>query len=126
MEQLPDDNFRDIPDISLAAAIMHPGYVVGVNGQVEYCAGGTSFASPYWAGIGLVMEQLNGARLGAINPQLYSLVSTNGAGSGIRDVTKGSNGFHAVRGFKAVPGYDQASGWGTPDITTFAHAFTGK
>jgi subtilase family serine protease len=122
----PNDNFRDIPDISLAAAIMHPGYVLGINGQVECCAGGTSFAAPYWAGIGLVMEQLNGARLGAINPQLYSLMSTNAAGSGIRDVTKGSNGFHGVVGFRAKPGYDQASGWGTPDITTFAHAFTGK
>ena len=122
----PNDNFRDIPDVSLAAAITHPGYIVGVDGQVECCGGGTSFGAPYWAGIGSLMQQLNGARLGAINTQLYSLMSTNAAGSGVRDVKKGRNSFHGVMGYKAVPSYDQATGWGTPDISTFAHALTGK
>src|SRR5262249_1057991 len=119
-------NFRDIPDVSLAAAITHPGYIVGVDGQVECCGGGTSFGAPYWAGIGSLMQQLNGARLGAINTQLYSLMSTNAAGSGVRDVKQGRNSCHGVMGYKAVPSYDQATGWGTPDISTFAHALTGK
>ena len=37
-----------------------------------------------------------------------------------------ANGFHGARGYRAVPSYDQATGWGTVDINTFAHAFTGK
>jgi subtilase family serine protease len=122
----PSDNARDVPDVSLAAAISHPGYLVGVDDEVECCAGGTSFASPYWAGIAALMEQLNGGRLGALNTQLYSLASSDSVGNGVRGVTKGINSFHGVRGFKAVPGYNQATGWGTPDINTFAHQFTGK
>jgi hypothetical protein len=73
-----------------------------------------------------LMEQLNGGRLGALNTNLYSLASSNAAANGIRDVTKGNNGFNGVKGFTAKPGYDQATGWGTPDINTFAHAYTGK
>ena len=76
--------------------------------------------------LGQPSAQLNGARLGAINTQLYSLMSTNAAGRGVRDVKKGRNSFHGVMGYKAVPSYDQATGWGTPDISTFAHALTGK
>jgi subtilase family serine protease len=122
----PADGARDVPDISLLAAGKTPGYIVGVNGTVACCGGGTSFASPYWAGIDALMEQLNGGRLGALNTNLYSLASSNAAANGIRDVTKGNNGFKGVKGFTAKPGYDQATGWGTPDISTFAHAYTGK
>ena len=128
----PADNARDIPDISLLAAVLTPGYVVvdlSACPNPDVClGGGTSFASPYWAGIAALMEQLKGGgsdgRLGAINTNLYSLASSNAAGNGILDVTKGNNGFNGVKGFKAVPGYDQATGWGTPDIATFAHKYT--
>ncbi|HEX4211613.1 MAG TPA: S53 family peptidase, partial [Candidatus Binataceae bacterium] len=126
----PSDNARDLPDIALLAAIQTPGYFVGVNGLVQCCGGGTSFASPYWAGIDALMEQLEGGgaagRLGALNTLLYSLASSNAAANGIRDVIKGNNGFNGVKGFTALKGYDQVTGWGTPDINTFAHAFTEK
>jgi subtilase family serine protease len=122
----PADGARDIPDISLLAAVQTPGYFYGARGKVLCCGGGTSFASPYWAGIGALMEQLNGGRLGPLNTQLYSLAASNAAGDGIRDVTTGNNSFGKVKGFTAAPGYDQASGWGTPDISVFAHAYTGK
>jgi subtilase family serine protease len=126
----PIDNARDLPDISLLAAAKTPGYVFGYQGKLFCCAGGTSFASPYWAGITALMEQLNGGgnngRLGPLNPELYSLASSDAAVNGIRDVTKGNNGFHGAKGYKATAGYDQASGWGTPDIGELVHTFTGK
>jgi subtilase family serine protease len=125
----PNDGVRDIPDISLLAAAKTPGYIVGYQDEF-FLGGGTSFASPYWAGIAALMEQMKGGgidgRLGPINTQLYSLASSDAAGNGIRDVVKGNNGFNGVKGYKAVEGYDQATGWGTPDISVFAHAFTGK
>jgi subtilase family serine protease len=128
-----NDGARDIPDISLLAAAKTPGYVFAQNGEVVCCAGGTSFASPYWAGIAALMEQMNGGgldgRLGSsfsFNTQLYSLASSDAAANGLRDVTKGANGFGGAPGYKAKKGYDQATGWGTPDISVFAHAFTGK
>jgi subtilase family serine protease len=122
----PKDSKRDIPDISLLAAQQTPGYIIGVNSAVQCCAGGTSFASPYWAGIDALMEQLNGGRLGTLNTQLYSLAKAGAEANGIHDVLKGNNGFKGVAGFAAKKGYDQASGWGTPDISVFAHAYTVK
>jgi hypothetical protein len=68
----------------------------------------------------------SGGRLGPINPKLYSLASSNSVTNGIRDVTKGANGFAGAKGYKASKGYDQATGWGTPDISVFAHAYTEK
>jgi hypothetical protein len=47
----------------------------------------------------------------------------NTAATGIRDVTRGNNDYNGVIGFDAVPGFDLASGWGTPDITKFVSAF---
>jgi subtilase family serine protease len=126
----PNDNARDIPDVSLLAAAKTPGYVYGYEGKLFCCAGGTSFASPYWAGITALMEQVNGGgnsgRPGPLNTELYRLASSGAAASGIRDVTKGNNGFHGAKGYKVTAGYDQASGWGTPDIGDLISAFTGK
>jgi hypothetical protein len=43
--------------------------------------------------------------------------------AGLRDVTTGNNTFNGVTGFSAVQGYDQATGWGSADITTFVNTF---
>ncbi len=42
---------------------------------------------------------------------------------GLRDVIAGNNSFNGVPGFNATLGYDLATGWGTPDVTTFVNAF---
>lgn len=119
---IPADSNRDVPDISLAASPLKPGFFIvldeGGGPLLECCIGGTSLSAPYWAGIAeLVAQQAGAARTGNINARLYTLgVLANPATSGLRDVTKGSNGFHGVAGFKATAGYDKATGWGTPDI----------
>jgi len=126
----PNDNARDIPDVSLLAAAKTPGYVYGYEGKLFCCAGGTSFASPYWAGITTLMEQVKGGgdsgRLGPLNTELYSLASSGVSANGLRDVTKGNNGFHGAKGYKASAGYDQTNGWGTPDIAELVSALTRK
>jgi len=126
----PNDNALDVPDISLLATVKTPGYVFGYQGKLFCCAGGTSFASPYWAEIIALIEQLNGGgnsgRLGSLNSELYSLASSDAAANGIRYVTKGNNAFEGAKGYKATIGYDQASGWGTLDIGELVNAFTGK
>jgi subtilase family serine protease len=123
----PNDNVRDVPDVSLLAAVHTPGYIYGYEGEVFCCAGGTSFVSPYWAGIAALIEQVNGGgtsgRLGLLNTKVYSLASTDAAANGIRSVTKGNNSFHGAKGYKAAAGYNQATGWGTPDINTFVSAY---
>jgi hypothetical protein len=57
------------------------------------------------------------------NNRLYQL-GPQGIGVGVRDVQIGSNQWGSVPGFLAEPGYDQATGWGTPDIAKLVSAFT--
>ena len=61
----------------------------------------------------------------AINPELYKL-GPSGPAAGLRDVTTGDNSFNGVKGYPALPGYDQATGWGTADIAEFVAAFTNQ
>ena len=75
--------------------------------------GGTSEATPMFAGVVAVAAQLAGHRLGLINSALYS-IAQRGA-PGIVDVTDGDNSFGDVGGFDAVAGYDLASGVGSVD-----------
>ncbi|MHB8380808.1 MAG: S53 family peptidase [Candidatus Binataceae bacterium] len=116
---IPKDSNRDVPDVSLAASPLHPGFLFGYQGAVYCCIGGTSLGSPYWAGIAqLAAQKENSTRVGPLNATLYSIAS----GAGIRDVTKGGNAFHRVAGFRATKGYDRASGLGTPNIDNLTDA----
>ena len=78
---VPNDNFRNVPDVAMSASADHDGYVVCSNGS---CAGGvqnagifggTSVSTPVFAGIvTLLNQQLKNtppAGLGNINPTLY-------------------------------------------------------
>ena len=114
---------RGLPDISLSAAVdgsileywSFPGpYTPGF-----YLVGGTSEATPEFAGIVAVADQAAGHDLGLINPALYTLAESGAPG--IVDVTTGNNTVsfvqngktYTVPGYVAGPGYDLASGLGT-------------
>ena len=86
---------------------------------------GTSEATPLFAGIVALADQVAGHPLGLINPALYQLAAEGAPG--IVDVRSGNNtvsfsqGGHeyTVRGFAATPGYDLASGVGTVNAAYF-------
>jgi kumamolisin len=84
---------------------------------------GTSAAAPFWAGITAVIDQdLINKKLthpALIAPVLYALAQTLGttSGSPFHDITTGSN-----LNDQAVPGWDYATGWGTPDVARLADA----
>jgi subtilase family serine protease len=119
---------RGVPDISMSAALSgavlvyhsFPGATAG-----WYTAGGTSEATPEFAGIVAIADQYAGRRLGLINPALYRLEAARAPG--IVDVTRGSNSVafaangktYAVRGYRAGPGYDLVTGVGTIDAARF-------
>ena len=79
------------------------------------CAGGTSLSTPIWAAIAADWNVVNAAAgksaLGFSAPLLYQLGS-NPATEAIdfHDVTNGNNGF------PAGPGWDQVTGWGSPNL----------
>jgi subtilase family serine protease len=78
--------------------------------------GGTSAGSPQWAGIIALADQKGGHRLGAINTSLYHIGKSDAYGSAFHDVTAGDNSFGGVKGVTAAPGWDAATGLGTPDV----------
>ena len=126
---VPADGRRDVPDVALIASDFNPGVFWGSNtgssAVIKCCIGGTSLSAPAWAGIALLIAQLNHARPGPLNPRIYALANAGLAASGFRDVTSGNNSFNGVTGFSAGPGFDLTTGWGTVDISTFGHAFVG-
>jgi subtilase family serine protease len=113
---------RGVPDISMSAAcngsvdvyLSPPGVTPG-----WYPTCGTSEASPLFAGIVSLADQVAGHPLGLINAALYRLLQQKAPG--IVDVTKGNNTVSftqngktfTVKGYSAGPGYDLASGVGT-------------
>jgi subtilase family serine protease len=127
-------NHRGTPDISLSAAVdgavvLYFTFQPGREGY--HLVGGTSEASPEFAGVVAMAAQLAHHGLGNINSSLYQLAEFHSFG-GIVDVTQGNNTFgpftnsdgttHTVQGFTATPGYDLASGNGTIDAARFVPA----
>src|SRR6202021_601855 len=91
-----------------------------VNGSFVTGYGGTSFATPRWAGfLALVNQQsvANGkGRGGFINPALSNLGISASYSGAFHDIPSGSNppSTGDGSGFNAVPGYDLVTGWGSP------------
>jgi subtilase family serine protease len=122
-------NRRGTPDISMSAAVdggvlVRLGFTGG-DGTTPgyYVFGGTSEASPEFAGVVAIANQRAHHRLGLINPRLYQLGT---AAPGIVDITKGDNTVsfeqggqtYTVPGFPAVKGYDLSTGLGTVDAAS--------
>lgn len=132
---VPNDNARDVPDVSVTASWFHDAYALITNGSLVP-NGGTSAAAPVFAGITSLInqyvsqmgtQQYNG--LGFINPMLYSLAGS--APAAFHDITTGNNIVPCVpqstqdcttgsMGYRAGPGYDQVTGLGSVDAYTLA------
>jgi subtilase family serine protease len=131
---VPADGKRDVPDVSLFASYGWPDYLFDglplpgspllLSSEILFCYsgggtpcvyslerdiifqanGGTSAATPYWAGImALVVQKQGGARQGLANQTLYKLANkeklsscnsntvTNGNDCTFYDITYGTN-----------------------------------
>ncbi|MFF4821906.1 S53 family peptidase [Streptomyces sp. NPDC001312] len=119
---------RGTPDVSMSAAMnggawVYSSYDPKRVGWDVYV--GTSAASPLFAGIVALADQVAGHRLGDIHQALYSLSaqSSRNPSTGIVDVKDGTNNSYAgVTGHTAVKGYDMATGVGTIDAARFVRA----
>ncbi|MGH3202929.1 MAG: S53 family peptidase [Streptosporangiaceae bacterium] len=119
---------RGVPDISMSAACdgavdTYASFAGAPTGWSPEC--GTSEATPLFAGIVALADQVAGHSLGLINPALYQLAAAHKPG--IVDVTSGNNMVsftqdgreQTVTGFTARPGYDLATGLGTVNAPYF-------
>ncbi|MGH2862005.1 MAG: protease pro-enzyme activation domain-containing protein [Solirubrobacteraceae bacterium] len=104
---------REVPDLSIDGdpATGYTAYYLGAWRAV----GGSSVSAPAIAALTALADAspaCGGHSLGFLNTTLYHVAAADPDAFG--DVTAGSNDFGSVAGFAAGPGYDMASGLGTP------------
>jgi subtilase family serine protease len=149
---------RAVPDVS-ALGDPTTGMLVGetqafpdgTNRYAEYRIGGTSLASPLYAGMLALAEQKAGHEFGLANPRLYAAAATPGTTydvTGASDATYPGavrsdfvNGIDAANGYSYTarwfdrgdlitihtrPGYDDVTGVGSPDGQAWLDAVAGQ
>jgi kumamolisin len=117
------DPNRHCPDVS-AVADSTTGYLIfqtdPESGEGTWnLTGGTSASAPLWAGVMALIQQKAQAagieRIGFLNPLLYGIKASHP--EAFHDVVRGGN-LVADSG----PGWDAATGIGTPDVSVLADA----
>ena len=120
---LNPDNKRQVPDVS-AAADIDSGFLVCHQGDCSP-VGGTSAATPFWAASMLLVQQYaqkqGAGKLGYANPVLYKLAAGDKRGDVFHDVVRGNN-----RYYQATPGWDFATGLGSPDVAGLAREYVAQ
>jgi subtilase family serine protease len=129
----PNSNMRGVPDVAYQAS-SHTGVLVYVTEPYPpgatstgcgganpcstgwYVVGGTSAASPQWAGLIAMADHMAGRDLGFINPALYAIADSPATyANDFHDVTAGTNQTSSIPGYSASTGWDAVTGLGTPD-----------
>ncbi len=118
--------FRNVPDVALTADNV---FVVSDAGQ-QGAYGGTSCATPLWAGFMALINQQAAANakppIGFLAPAVYALAKTADYPNCFHDTTVGDNTWdQSLTNFFAVPGYDLCTGLGTPNGTNLINALVG-
>lgn len=118
---------REVPDVSAIADEFGGTQIIYGGGLMP--TGGTSSSSPLWAGI---LADINASQdcqstggVGFASPELYSVASVPSEyKASFNDVTAGNNDEYGVAGgsFPATPGYDMATGLGSPRVAGFKNA----
>ncbi|HEY8976595.1 MAG TPA: S53 family peptidase, partial [Burkholderiaceae bacterium] len=123
---------RAVPDVAFNASPMTGEYVaVTLPGKATTWSayGGTSIAAPQWAGLVAVANAIRAsnakAALGDIHALIYkSIAAVPGTyAAAMHDVIEGTNGTCAT--CKAGSGFDQATGWGSPNASQLFSVLTG-
>lgn len=155
---IPAGAYRLVPDLSFQASTGSPGFLFCSSdpsawntrtNQSSSCtngfrdaatstltiAGGTSFATPIFAGMLAVLNQAKHvAAQGNINPTLYSLAANPATyASAFHDITSGTNACTVANGnvcsaagaagYAAGVGYDEASGLGSVNFANLVVAW---
>ena len=128
---------RGVPDVSMSGSCSAPVFTYQSFPQAGFPAGwyptcGTSEATPEFAGIVALADQVAGHALGVINPTLYRLSVAKARG--VVPVTSGNNTVtfvqnkktYTIKGFPARAGYSLDDGVGTVNAWYLAYELAGK
>jgi subtilase family serine protease len=120
---------RAVPDVAYNAAVNGGVYVIHTveSGPTAgrtfvFLVGGTSSGTPQWAAIFALANQARGLQgegpIGWANETLAKIGSQPKSRNAFHDITVGTNALDSPFGYSAGPGFDLATGWGTPDVST--------
>jgi len=118
--------FRNLPDVAMVADNIYVAYGNGLAGDF----GGTSCATPLWATLTALINELaltnRQPAMGFLNPAIYAFGKGSNAlsyTSLFHDITNGNNEHvSSPARFLGVPGYDLCTGWGSPQGSNFLTA----
>ncbi len=107
--------YRNFPDVAMTADNVY----VRADGQ-DLGEGGTSCASPLWAGFTALVNQQAAAvghpPVGFINPMIYAIAKGPNYASDFHDTATGNNEWSgSPTRYAAVAGYDLCTGLGSPN-----------
>jgi subtilase family serine protease len=121
---LGSTTMRNFPDV---AANADNCYLYTDDGEKSGGWGGTSYASPLWAGFTALINQQAVAYgrppVGFLNPALYSLASGTNHTNFFHDITSGNDTWkNSPSKFYAATGFDLCTGLGTMNGTNLINA----
>jgi subtilase family serine protease len=113
---------RGVPDVAGDADAADGAPIVYAGGSTPWItpASGTEAAAPLWAGLIALADQYAHHDLGSVNPAVYRIARGPSYHKAFHDITTGNNVMTmpypiGTVGYKAAPGWDPATGWGSPD-----------
>jgi len=113
---------RGVPDVAGDADAAYGAPLVLAGGSTPFItpAFGTEAAAPLWAGLMALADQYAHHDLGFVNPAIYRIARGSSYHRAFHDITAGNNVMTmpypvGTVGYKTAPGWDPATGWGTPD-----------
>ena len=118
-----DLSSRGVPDVAYDAAhgsgVLFVWSSSGQGADLVFTSGGTTAGVAQWAGLVALADERAGHPLGSINPALYAIAADPVIyAQDFHDITAGDNTYHGtsqtVPGYPAAPGWDPASGLGSP------------
>jgi subtilase family serine protease len=113
----PNSQMRGVPDVAWeSSATTGPLVYSGEDGG-WFIVGGTSAASPQWAGVAALADEVAGHDLGFLNPALYA-IGANPAqyAADFYDPVHNTNQQSSIPGWPATTGWDAVTGLGTPNV----------
>ena len=112
---------RGVPDVAGEADQESGWAFVFTGGSKRWImpASGTSASASLWGGLMALADQYAHHDLGFVNPAIYRIARSSSYHQAFHDITTGSNIVNTppvgMGGYQAGPGWDPATGWGSPD-----------
>jgi subtilase family serine protease len=125
-------SMRGVPDVAGDADAAEGAPIVYADGSTPFIdpASGTEAAAPLWAGLIALADQDARHDLGFVNPAIYRIARRSSYHQAFHDITTGNNVMTmpyplGTVGYRAAPGWDPATGWGSPDAQVLVPLLAG-